>query len=212
MSMKRAMWSLVLHVGEALNRFLVRPFLGPAGDSEESATEVTETLLTEEKQRDRSTKPSGNTIRQGFENQDVSPKAMLILALVVIGVAIVMHGSIAYFLFALKSHARALRGPDLPIPDAAETFPLPRLERNPAANMARLRATEEESLHQYGWINRSAGIVRLPIERAMELTASRGVPVGRPNPSGALANPFERASIQQASSTLAIGSQDYYGR
>lgn len=208
MSVKRALLSMVLRVGSVLDRLIIRPFLEPPA---ESAQEVTP-AIPEAKERHRPARPSGNTIRQGFESQDVRPKAMLVLALVIVGVAIVMHGSLAVFLFALKGHARALMGPERALPDAARTFPMPRLERDPAANMARLRAAEEASLYQYGWLNRPAGIVRLPIERAMELTASRGVPVGRPHPSGGLANPFERAALQQASSSLAVGSQDYYGR
>lgn len=36
-------------------------------------------------------------------------------------------------------------------------------------------AEETEKLESYAWINRRAGTVRIPIERAMELTLERGV-------------------------------------
>ncbi len=39
-----------------------------------------------------------------------------------------------------------------------------------------MRAAEEKILHSYGWIDQQKGIVRIPIERAMELTAQRGLP------------------------------------
>jgi hypothetical protein len=32
-------------------------------------------------------------------------------------------------------------------------------------------------LQSYGWIDQQKGVVRIPIERAMELTAERGLPV-----------------------------------
>ncbi len=39
-----------------------------------------------------------------------------------------------------------------------------------AARLADLRAKEHAAATTYGWIDQSAGIVRLPIDRAMELT------------------------------------------
>ena len=49
--------------------------------------------------------------------------------------------------------------------------PEPRLETTAALELRALRAEEERRLHGYGWIDRSAGVVHIPIERAMELVA-----------------------------------------
>ena len=46
----------------------------------------------------------------------------------------------------------------------------------PAQELQQWRAAEEESLRSYGWVNKEAGIVRIPIARAMELLAERGLP------------------------------------
>ena len=54
--------------------------------------------------------------------------------------------------------------------------PAPQLEETPALDLARERAAEEELLHTYGWIDKQAGVARLPIERAIELMAQRGLP------------------------------------
>jgi hypothetical protein len=35
---------------------------------------------------------------------------------------------------------------------------------------------EEKTLHSYGWVDQRAGVVRIPIDRAMELVAQRGLP------------------------------------
>ena len=35
---------------------------------------------------------------------------------------------------------------------------------------------EEERLHSYGYVNKEAGIVHIPIEDAMRLTLERGLP------------------------------------
>jgi len=43
-----------------------------------------------------------------------------------------------------------------------------------AKNLAELRATEHHDLENYGWVDQSKGIVRLTVQRAMELTADGG--------------------------------------
>jgi hypothetical protein len=55
-------------------------------------------------------------------------------------------------------------------------FPRPRLQVHPAADLKQSRAAEETKLHSYGWIDRSAGVAHIPIERGMQLTLERGLP------------------------------------
>jgi hypothetical protein len=55
-----------------------------------------------------------------------------------------------------------------------------RLEAVPAQNYQEFLAKEQEILHSYGWVNKDAGTVRIPIERAMELIVSRGLPARPP--------------------------------
>lgn len=42
-------------------------------------------------------------------------------------------------------------------------------EDGPASQLQQLRQKENEVLNSYGWVSREEGIVRIPIERAMEL-------------------------------------------
>ena len=42
-----------------------------------------------------------------------------------------------------------------------------------AENLAKLQKTEEEQAKSYGWIDQSAGVVRLPLDRAMDLTVQQ---------------------------------------
>src|ERR1700746_2989370 len=58
----------------------------------------------------------------------------------------------------------------------AEEFPQPRLEVKPGASLAELRDAEDADLNSYGWIDRNAGTVRIPIDRAMQLILERGLP------------------------------------
>ncbi|MCL6508251.1 MAG: hypothetical protein K6T59_14635, partial [Bryobacteraceae bacterium] len=54
--------------------------------------------------------------------------------------------------------------------------PAPRLQVDPATDLENLRKAEAAVLNSYGWVDRKAGIVRIPIDRAMEVLAERGLP------------------------------------
>jgi hypothetical protein len=54
--------------------------------------------------------------------------------------------------------------------------PEPRLQTNPRQDLSDLRAKEDDLLGSYGWVDRNAGVVRIPIDAAMKLTLERGLP------------------------------------
>jgi hypothetical protein len=54
--------------------------------------------------------------------------------------------------------------------------PEPRLQTDPRQDLANLRAREDQQLGSYGWVDRNAGVVRIPIDTAMKLTLERGLP------------------------------------
>jgi hypothetical protein len=60
-------------------------------------------------------------------------------------------------------------------PDKA--FPTPRLEQDERNQLNDIRMAEEQKLASYDWVDQKAGTVRIPIDRAMELVAQRGLPV-----------------------------------
>jgi hypothetical protein len=64
-----------------------------------------------------------------------------------------------------------------PVPSLSQVPPEPRIQADPGLDLWRLRAHEDKVLGSYGWSDRQAGAVRIPIDRAMELLAQRGLPV-----------------------------------
>ena len=60
--------------------------------------------------------------------------------------------------------------------------PEPRLQEHPREDLSELRAREDEILSSYGWVDRNAGIVRIPIDAAMKLTLERGLPARTEQP------------------------------
>jgi len=65
------------------------------------------------------------------------------------------------------------------------TPPEPRLEPNPLEPREKMRAEEELALHSYGWVDKQTGAVRIPIDRAMDLIAERGLPPAKAMPATA---------------------------
>lgn len=58
-----------------------------------------------------------------------------------------------------------------------QNFPSPQLEIDERTQLNQIRLDEEDTLATYGYVDQKAGIVRIPIERAMDLIAQRGLPV-----------------------------------
>ena len=54
--------------------------------------------------------------------------------------------------------------------------PEPRLQTNPKQDLIDLRASEDVILNTSGWVDKSGGIARIPIDEAMKLTVERGLP------------------------------------
>lgn len=69
--------------------------------------------------------------------------------------------------------------------------PLPRLQVYAVQHRKEFETAERERLSTYGWMDRSTGAVHVPIERAMDLIAVRGLgplpaaPVAMPAPAAA---------------------------
>jgi hypothetical protein len=72
-----------------------------------------------------------------------------------------------------------------------KNFPAPQLEIDERNQLDKIRLDEEQTLNTYDYIDKKAGTVRIPIDRAMDLIAQRGLPV---HGQGASAQPPPQAS------------------
>jgi hypothetical protein len=123
-----------------------------------------------------------------FEQEDLGARPILIfLAALVIGcllVALLLKGMYRY-LDAYENRHEPIQNPmaqqsradpRLVEPGDIAKFPQPRLETNETIEINQFRLQEEQALNSYGWVDQEAGVVRIPIDRAMELVAQRGLP------------------------------------
>lgn len=57
-----------------------------------------------------------------------------------------------------------------------EPFSGPLLQVSPPEELQNVFAAEREILTSYGWVDREVGVVRIPIDLAIDLLAERGLP------------------------------------
>jgi hypothetical protein len=91
----------------------------------------------------------------------------------------------------------AERGP-LPGPGmftSAPSVPQPQLQPDPVADYNEYRLSDQEKLNSYGWVDKKAGIARIPIDKAMGLVVERGLPWKKPGTGPAPTAPNPNPAI-----------------
>ena len=121
---------------------------------------------------------------------DENMRAILRFALWMVVAAVVIYavlfGMFQYFdrqAAAADPAQNPLLAGEKPPATPAARFPQPQLQANAAADLVKERAREDAQLSTYGWVDRQAGVVHLPVERAMQMIAERGVPTWPAPPS-----------------------------
>jgi hypothetical protein len=89
------------------------------------------------------------------------------------------------FQFFERREAGMSRASPLAASRGAALPPEPRLQERPREELRDLRAEEDALLTSYGWVDREAGTVRIPIAEAMRLTIERGLPTRASEPASA---------------------------
>lgn len=121
-----------------------------------------------------STSPHG----RGHEKRDISIRGALLLALgILAAVPLAMFAMSLLFRFFAQRETRLQPPPISQVPgEAAPLPPEPRLQMFPVLDYRKLRAEEDAALGSYAWADRSRGKVRIPVSRAIDLLAERGLP------------------------------------
>ncbi|HWL54539.1 MAG TPA: hypothetical protein VNQ90_19015 [Chthoniobacteraceae bacterium] len=130
--------------------------------------------------------PERETEGTGYEPRDVDPGGVgLVGAMLVFGLMLVSIGC-AFFYQTTAHRTERAEGPlTVPVPETRASFPPPELENHTGEVLAGFRAAEEKVLGSYGWVDSRRGIVRIPVERAMQLAVRRGFPVRGSQPPDA---------------------------
>ena len=116
-----------------------------------------------------------NAPATGHEVRDASVRPVILTAIgLAIGATIaslIVYGVFQFFAERPEPQPNPLANAQEQVP------PPPRIEENPWSELQTLRAQEDRILSTYEWVDRKTGIIRIPIDRAMELQLQRGFPV-----------------------------------
>ncbi len=137
--------------------------------------------------------PANSTGNGGYERRDIGIAPVLYFLL-----ALLVGGLVVFFLVdgiyhSLEKRSQAEQAPVSPLVTNApadtrklsadyrdylkQNFPAPQLEIDERSQLDKVRINEEQTLSTYDWVDQKAGAVRIPIDRAMDLLAQRGLPV-----------------------------------
>jgi len=112
----------------------------------------------------------------------------------VVGLALLVAFSFAaMFTFSRVLKARSVARDPAPLPVAEANQPRPRpraaLQTDPTADMAKFAKEEEAALTSYAWADRANDVAQIPVERALDIVARRGLPIPPPLPETSPAAP-----------------------
>ena len=122
-------------------------------------------------------KPENASATPGYETRDTNTGA-IINFLVILAAVLVVSGLICWGMFKIFStHAVDQPATDSPFADTRQLPLGPHLQVNPREDWLKFRQGQEDELQTYSWENKSAGVVHVPIQVAMELLVKKGLPV-----------------------------------
>src|SRR5262249_36178400 len=98
---------------------------------------------------------------------------------------VVIHLGLALLFKVFVNERAEVTAPRYPLTssDVTKLPPEPRLQRFPREDISNFRRGEEELLNSYGWVNKGAQTVHIPIDQAMKLTVQRGLPTRPEGPA-----------------------------
>jgi hypothetical protein len=111
----------------------------------------------------------------GYERRDLSPRSIALFGAALAIVIVLSAGIVTLFqLYAGSRYARR-QAPRPPLAVTREATE-PRLQVNAPNELRTMREAEERTLNSYGWVVPQTETVRIPIERAIEILARKGLP------------------------------------
>jgi hypothetical protein len=154
-----------------------------------------------------------STGQEGFEREDMSPAGVFYFMVGLAIVAILIHFIVTGMYRYLDSYDAKHQAPMNPMAvktgvdprtmtfreaegQMQKTFPQPVLEDNERQQFGALVEKQDEVLASYDWVDQKNGVVRIPIDKAMDLLADRGLPVR--NAGAASATPQKNEPAKSA--------------
>jgi hypothetical protein len=120
-----------------------------------------------------------NNVEVVHEETDVNVNAIIRYGVGLAVVAAIVHLFLWWLLGVYAGQNRRAQTQAYPMAAGQQDRlpPTPRFQENPQEELQQLRARQKVLLEGYGWVNKEAGVARIPIEEAMKMVVARGLPV-----------------------------------
>jgi hypothetical protein len=118
------------------------------------------------------------------EKSDANPRAIAgfeVALLLLMAFSMAAMGGLFYFFSHREAVADTSRSP---LAIEGTLPPAPNLQVTPASDLDQLRAEEDVRLNTFGWVDKGQGVVRIPVQTAMEVVVKQGLPVQLPPATG----------------------------
>jgi len=132
-----------------------------------------------------------------YERKDISVNGVVVFLIGIAALVVISYFVVDVFYHVLEKHFEAEQTPVSPLVTNAQqdtrrippqygedyakylkgSFPAPQLETDERTQLNEVRLREEDVLSTYDYVDKNAGTVRIPIDRAMDILAQRGLPV-----------------------------------
>jgi hypothetical protein len=118
-----------------------------------------------------------------YEHTDADVWQIVKFALWLLITAVVVHFGLGLFYKMQIEQSKVTGEQQYPLASTTEPRlpPSPRLQQFPRTEFYEFRVNELRRLDTYGWVNKDAGIVHIPIDDAMKLVLQRGLLESRPD-------------------------------
>jgi hypothetical protein len=121
----------------------------------------------------------------GHETSDINVWAVGKFAFALVCVTVL---SLALLFGLMKYFQSQEATATVPEVEVDKVFPEPRLLKSESLDLQKFRTGEEQVLNSYGWVDPQKGIVRIPIDRAIDIVAQKGLP-SRPKTAAQASGP-----------------------
>lgn len=116
------------------------------------------------------------TTQRRYAEMDGPVRGILGAGVMLAAVVFLSLGLLQWIFNVFERRAERTDAPRHALAEEHVVPPEPRLLQDPGGDYARWAAAQRERLATPAWIDRDAGIVRLPVERAAELVLEEGLP------------------------------------
>jgi len=118
-----------------------------------------------------------------YERRTINVRLVVLTMVGLVVGGVLIHFVVAGLWTMLEQHSQSVDKTQKPIlghvaipGEPPRLPPEPRLQADPVSDLHRMREAEDNVLQTYGWVDKNAGVVRIPVARALDLLAERGLP------------------------------------